>query len=136
MTYDDWLRENLTAEQLIHSAQTGMAGDANGNGVPNGIEFATGSADIAPIQIEIVGPPESSIVRLTLNRNSAVHGATLIVESSTDFTDWTPLATSSGGAAPTGSASISESGGVIRTLQVEVPQAAVPTFYRARMEMP
>ncbi len=136
MTYDDWLCENLTAEQLIHSAQTGLAGDANGNGVPNGIEFATGSADIAPIQIEIVGPPESRIVRLTLNRNSAVHGATLIVESSTDFTDWTPLATSSGGAAPTGSASISESGGVIRTLQVEVPQAAVPTFYRVRMEMP
>ena len=120
-TYDDWMTAHLTPSQLVHPAQADPSGDADGNGVPNGIDFVTGGSSILPVQIEILGPPEARIVRLTLNRNTAARGVTLIIESTTDFITWTPLATSVDGADPTGTASISETGDLIRTLQVEVP---------------
>lgn len=135
MTYNDWLRDNLTASQLIYAAQTDPGGDAKGNGTANAIAFVLGGDDTEPMEIEMIG----TTVRLTMRRNSAARGATLIIESTTDLgnpASWTPLATSIDGAAPTGTATINETGAVIRTLEVEVPAGVVPTFYRARVVMP
>jgi hypothetical protein len=59
----------------------------------------------------------------------------LIVECSTDLVTWVPLATSINGTAPTGSATISESAGTVRTVEVLSPVGAQPTFYRLRVTM-
>jgi cytochrome c peroxidase len=137
-TFPDWLSTHLTPAQQLDPALNGPAHDANGNGVPNAIEFALGSTGLEPISIEIIGAPGTEFVRLTVTRNSLARGATLILESSTNFVDWTPLATSINGTAPTPTAPalVNETGDLLRTFQVDVPRGTVPTFYRVRVDLP
>ncbi len=73
---------------------------------------------------------------MILTRNAAARGVTVIVEASPDLVNWTPLATSVNGGAPTGSASISEGAGTVRAVQVDTPAGTFPTFYRARVTTP
>ena len=61
---------------------------------------------------------------------------TLIVECSEDLTTWVPLATSVNGATPTGTATISEGSGVVRTLTVQHAASPNRSFYRVRAVMP
>jgi len=135
-TYDDWLAANLMPAQLVDPGFTDPQGDANGNGAANLIEFALGNTEISPLHIELTGPPESRVARLTLTRNSAARGVTIIVERTTDFVTWTPIATSLNGDAPTGSASISEGHGVIRPMQVDTPAGGTASFFRVRVVLP
>jgi hypothetical protein len=130
-TFDDWLAANLTPAQLIRAESTDPQGDANGNGLPNLLEFALGSDDIAPLSLQIIG----GTVELTLTRNSAARGVTFIVEQTHDFTTWTPLATSIDGAQPSGTATISEGTENVRVMRVESPAPGLPTFYRVRVLM-
>jgi len=131
-TFGGWLNTHLTPAQQQDPALTGSAGDANRNGVPNLIEFVTGSSTGMPLTFQLNGNPGVGTVTLTLSRNTLARGVTLIVESSEDLLEWTPLATSLNGAAPTGTATISEGTGVVRTLTVVVPSGETRSFYRTR----
>jgi len=131
-TFGGWLNTHLTPAQQQDPALTGSAGDANRNGVPNLIEFVTGSSTGMPLTFQLNGNPGVGTVTFTLSRNTLARGVTLIVESSEDLLEWTPLATSLNGAAPTGTATISEGTGVVRTLTVVVPSGETRSFYRTR----
>lgn len=134
-SYDDWWYATLTPEQQANPLLNGLAHDANGNGVANLMEFALGSDELEPLTLELIGPPENRTAQLTLTRNSLARGHTLIVECTSDFVNWVPLATSINGTAPTGSATINESTGIIRTMEVLSPVGTQPTFYRVRVTM-
>lgn len=127
--YTDWLPAHLTPAQQSNPLLNGPHHDANGNGVPNAVEFATGSATMTPLSLQLIG----SDARLTLMRNSLARGMTLIVECSTNLTTWVPLASSINGSAPTGTATISEGPGILRVMNVTHPAATIPTFYRLRV---
>lgn len=121
-SYAGWSAANLPP------SFNGPEQDANGNGIPNLIEFIAPQ----PLSMQLTG----GTTTLNLTRNSAARGVTLIVECSTDLTTWTPLATSVNGAAPTGSATISEGSGVVRTLTVQHAASPNRSFYRVRALMP
>jgi len=132
-SFDDWRNANLTPAQLSNPALNAPDSDANGNGIANAIEFALGSASMTPLTLQITGPPGNQTAQLTLTRNSLARGMTLIVECTHDLISWTPLATSVNGTTPTGSAAISESPGILRSLTVASPATNLPTFYRVRV---
>jgi cytochrome c peroxidase len=121
-TYGGWSAANLPP------SFNGPEQDANGNGIPNLIEFIAPQ----PLSMQLTG----GTATLNLTRNSAARGVTLIVECSTDLTTWTPLATSVNGATPTGTATISEGNGVVRTLTVQHSASPNGSFYRVRVVMP
>jgi hypothetical protein len=134
-TYDDWWLANLSPEQRANAAINGPHHDANGNGVSNLMEFALGSASLEPLSLNLIGTPGNRSAQLTHTRNSLARGHTLIVECSTDLVTWVPLATSINGTAPAGSATISESAGTVRTVEVLSPVGSQPTFYRLRVTL-
>jgi mono/diheme cytochrome c family protein len=121
-TYSGWSNANLPpAVSAPHQ-------DANGNGIPNLIEFIAPQ----PLSMQLTG----GTATLNLTRNSAARGVTLIVECSDDLTTWVPLATSVNGNAPTGTATITEGSGVVRTLTVQHAASPNRSFYRVRAVMP
>jgi hypothetical protein len=122
-TYGTWSAANLPANPAIN----GPAHDANDNGIPNLIEF------IAPMPLVVQRTGDT--VTLTLSRNSAARGVTLIIECSEDLIHWTPLATSVNGNAPTGPATISEGTGLMRTLTLQHSTLVDRSFYRVRAVM-
>jgi hypothetical protein len=130
-SFDDWRNANLTPAQLANPALNTPDADANGNGIANAIEFALGSDAMSPLTLQIIG----GNAQLTLTRNSLARGMTLIVECTTDFITWLPLATSVNGTTPVGTASISEGAGMVRPVSVTVPTSSLPTFYRLRVMM-
>jgi hypothetical protein len=135
-TFNRWLTDHLSPTQLLDPTLTTATGDANTNGIPNLVEFALGTDAVAPLSIQLIGPPENRTAQITLTRNAAATGITLVIESTTDFLTWTPLSTSVNGAVPTGPATISEGVGAVRAVQVQTPAGTVPTFYRARVVSP
>ncbi len=126
-TFGGWRTANLTPAQQANPALNGPHHDANANGVPNLVEFLTGAA-ASPLTLQIIG----GTAHLTATRNSAARGATLIIECSPDLAMWTPLATSVNGGTPSGPASISETGGTLRTLNVQHAIGDPSLFYRLR----
>lgn len=128
-TFDHWLAAHLTAGQLLQPDLTSPGADPDGNGIPSVMEFALGSDAPAPVSVQI----QDGTVLLTLTRNSAARGVTLIVESSTDLLSWTTLATSVDGAAPSGSVPVTEGSGAVRSVTLEIPANPVQTFFRARV---
>ncbi len=127
-TFDEWLTANLTPLQLVQAPLTAPDADTNGNGIQNLMEFITPQ----PLALELSGG--SAI--LTLNRNSAARGVTLIIEYSEDLLTWTPIATSVNGDPPTGTATIQEAGGTLRTVIIQHASPSNRTFYRARAVRP
>jgi hypothetical protein len=127
-TFDDWLTANLTPMQLVQPHLTAPDGDTNGNGIQNLMEF------IAPQPLSLQLSGGSAII--TLNRNNSARGVTLIVEYSEDLLTWMPLATSVNGEPPTGTATISETGGTLRTMTIQHASPPDRTFYRARAVRP
>jgi Concanavalin A-like lectin/glucanases superfamily/Immunoglobulin domain len=120
-TYGTWSAANLPP------ASAAPDQDANGNGIPNLIEF------IAPQPLAMQLSGGNAILNLT--RNSAARGVTLIVEYGTDLTIWTPLATSINGNTPTGTAIITEGTGIVRPLNVQHAAPPGRAFYRVRAVM-
>lgn len=119
-TFAEWSAANLPVNPLLN----GPTHDANGNGIPNLIEFITPQ----PLALQITG----GTATLSLSRNTLARGVTLIVECSTDLATWVPLATSINGTPPTGTATITEGSGVVRTLTVQHAASPVRSFYRVR----
>lgn len=135
-TFADWLEAHLTPAQQLDSGFNGPGHDADGNGVANAVEFALGSATLTPLALQLSGPSGNQTAHLSLTRNSLARGLTLIVESTTDFVTWTPLATSINGTTPSGPAVIQEGTGVVRSLNILSPAGTIPTFYRLRVLLP
>lgn len=135
-SFDDWRNANLTPAQLANPALNGPEHDANGNGIANAIEFALGSSSITPLSLQLIVPSGNQTAQLTLTRNSLARGLTLIVECTTDFVTWLPLATSINGTTPTGPATISEGSGIVRLLNVGSPATEERAFYRVRVTTP
>lgn len=123
-TYASWSATNLPANPSLN----GPGHDANGNGIPNLIEFIAPQ----PLSMQLTGG--NAILNLT--RNSAARGVTLIIECSDDLAIWLPLATSINGAPPTGPATITEGTGVVRTLTVQHVVGSPRAFYRVRVLAP
>lgn len=121
-SYGAWSTANLPPSSAAPDQ------DANGNGIPNLIEFIAPQ----PLSMQLTGG--NAILNLT--RNSAARGVTLIVECSEDLTIWVPLATSVNGNAPTGPATITEGSGTVRTLTVQHAASPNRSFYRVRAVMP
>lgn len=120
-TYSSWSTTNLPpAFSAPHQ-------DANGNGIPNLIEFITGTSS-APFTFQLIG----NTARITTQRNSAARGVTLIVECSPDLITWTPLATSVNGNPASGPATITEGSGTVRSLTVDSAATGARNFYRLR----
>ncbi|MES2569739.1 MAG: LamG-like jellyroll fold domain-containing protein, partial [Verrucomicrobiota bacterium] len=131
-TFNSWLNTILSPDQLADPALRAPGGDANGNGVPNLIEFATGSNVLQPLTLQLTGEPGNQTAQLTLLRNSAARGVTLTVESTEDFVTWSPLATSVNGGVPSGSATINEGSAIVRLLRIETPANGSRSAYRLR----
>jgi len=132
-TFTDWLSANLTPAQQANPAFTNPGGDANGNGVPNLIEFAIGNAELSPLRVDVTHAPWDWTTLLTLTRNANARGVTIIIESTTDFTTWTPLATSINGTPFISAEAIDENPGMVRDVSMALPMPATPTFYRLRV---
>ncbi|HSH93474.1 MAG TPA: LamG-like jellyroll fold domain-containing protein, partial [Roseimicrobium sp.] len=132
-TFSDWLATNLTPGQQAVPALASPLGDVNSNGVSNIVEFAVGGAVVSPLQVQITNSPWNWTTLLTLNRNSLARGITMVVEGSSDFVNWTPIATSINGTPFAGSATINEGGGTVRPVTIATPMPGVATFYRLRV---
>jgi DNA-binding beta-propeller fold protein YncE len=132
-TYDDWLAANLTASQLVLPSLTDPQGDANADGLSNLLEFVLGGNAAQPLSLQTIGTPQAPQVRLTHLRNAKARGVNLIVEACNNLIDWQPIATSVNGAPPTGTASLSETLGDLRTVTLEIPFTE-PGFFRLRAE--
>ena len=76
-SFAEWSAANLPVNPLLN----GPTHDANGNGIPNLIEFIAPQ----PLSLQITG----GTATLTLSRNTLARGVTLIVECSDDLTTWT-----------------------------------------------
>jgi hypothetical protein len=123
-TYASWSATNLPANPSLN----GPNHDANGNGIPNLIEFIAPQ----PLSMQLTG----GTTTLTLSRNSAARGVTLIIECSDDLVIWVPLATSVNGNAPAGPAMITEGSGTVRTMTIQHAASPNRSFYRVRAVMP
>jgi hypothetical protein len=113
------------------------AADHDNNGVTNLLAYGTGSVGTVPLNVQVSGPGGNRVATVTTQRNSAMTDATYVIESSTNLSQWTALATSVNGAPPTGVATISEGSGVVRQLSVQhAVTGAERIFYRVRLTMP
>ena len=106
------------------------AADSNHDGVPNLIEYLTGTGRIAP------GTAGAALI-LHFPRLAYRADGNLRLEGSADLLQWTPLALSDHGAAMTATApgiSITETGSAAKQTTVTLPGAAAWKFFRLAAE--
>ncbi|MFN0077039.1 MAG: Ig-like domain-containing protein [Prosthecobacter sp.] len=116
-SYAAWLAANRTPVQLANPAFTDPALNLLDYLGTGGLTF---------------NPPAAGSIELHLTRNANARGATLIIEESPDLVAWTPIATSLNGAPPTGTATVSEGSGVLRSVTLNAAAPAPRSFYRVR----
>ncbi len=108
--------------------QAGATYDADGDGVPNLLEFALGRS---PAVVEAAPPLSlalengSLVARFTRLRNAT--GVTLFLQSSTDLVNWTTLTTS-----PT----VESTAGLLDTMRLTLPADAARYFLRLQVTQP
>jgi hypothetical protein len=105
--------------------------DPDQNGVPNLIEYLTGSGKLAPGY-------HAGVATLEFDRLAYRGGAGLRVEASIDFVDWVPIAESvdSGSMTAIGSGvTVQETGDFLKAVTVSLPLPPTPVFYRLRAEL-
>lgn len=132
-TFADWWQTHLTPAQQADPMLNGPAHDADGDGLPNVVEFALAREEGAPLHIELIGPPGNRQARLTFTRNSLARRLTLIVERSPDLLEWEPLATSINGTPFASAVPIQESSDLVRLVELLDPASEEPAFYRVRV---
>jgi len=123
-TYAAW----LTAQGI---ADTDPAADSDHNGVPNLIEYLTGSGAVS-ITHTAAG------TYLEFPRLSYRTGGNLRVEYSSDLVHWSTLATSTNGGTVTsthGIIPVSEAGEALKRVTLSLPSNIAPTFYRLAAEL-
>ena len=88
--YDTWVHRNFTPENRTNALVSGWMADPDGDGVPNGSDFAFVSA---PIQLtsldEIIGQSTNSTISLTFARRTSPQGLNYTLEMTTNLVDWT-----------------------------------------------
>lgn len=107
------------------------AADSNQNGVPNLIEYLTGSGAIHLSR-------SSGETWLEFPRLAYRTGGNLSVESSTDLVHWTTLATTTDGGPVTSAhpqVLVAESGVALKKVTLRLPVGADPGFYRLAAEL-
>lgn len=134
-----WQHQHFTAEELADPAVSGPGQDPDGDQMVNELDFAVdgdpGGGDPAlQLTLSLVPGPGGASPRITLGRNAAARGITLLVEGSDNQTLWTTLARSSNGEAPSGVAFVSETDGPFPLMFLEEPASLRRRFYRARVE--
>jgi hypothetical protein len=96
-TYADWSIQHFTDAQLANAAIGGALGDADGDGVPNLLEFITGndpwSPDASLAAIEPVGT-KAGAYRFQFRERPNLGGITRQFQTSADLNSWS-LATPS-----------------------------------------
>ena len=94
LTFSQWAAWGFSAEELADASRTGPTADFDGDGLPNLIEYLTGTKGRqgetpSPIQWEIApGPGNAKVLRMSFPRITALTGYALQVQSSDDFQTW------------------------------------------------
>ncbi len=94
LSFPQWAAWIFSAAELTEAGRTGAQGDFDGDGLPNLIEFLTGSDARSatlppPLQWDTVaGAAGSQILRMSFPRLTSTAGYTLEVQSSPDLTTW------------------------------------------------
>lgn len=128
-SYHAWMAEHFTAEQLADPTVSGDLADADGDGLPNLIDYVTDGDPFAGSGFTFTRAAGET--QLALRRNPLARGYRLIVEATDDFTLWETLAESVDGTAATGGGFAGESNGV---MTITDPSDDDPRrFYRVRV---
>ena len=94
LTFGQWAAWRFSAEELADPSRTGPTADFDGDGLPNLIEYLTGTnarqgETPSPIQWEIApGPGNGKVLRMSFPRLTALTGYALQVQSSGDLQTW------------------------------------------------
>jgi YVTN family beta-propeller protein len=124
--YDDWV-----ASGNLPAGQHGLAKDADGDGIPNLLEFAYGSN---PLTNSIEDQPSFHLNpggvtgRFTYHRSKTAAGLTIEVVQSQDLTNWSVLNSSPGNIQVTDF-------GAYEELRHTVPLTQQQSFYRLRVSL-
>ena len=135
-SYETWLGQVLSSERLLDPAWTAPLADPLASGMPNLLHYLMGAYPAT--MPAIVGVPnEAGMVepRFLVTRNPQARGWRLLVETTTNFAAWQPVAWSDQGSQPTGLGLESELPGPIPTMIVGPDPAeagAEKRFYRVR----
>jgi mono/diheme cytochrome c family protein len=133
LSYHSWMAAHFNPQQLADPAISGDHADADGDGLPNLLDYLTDGDPLTPAPAgpglhftrTLVGETQ-----LTLPRNPQARGYRLIVEAADELTTWETLAESINGAAPSGPGFTSETNSQIN---IADPDDHEPRrFYRAR----
>lgn len=117
--------------------------DPDGDGINNLFEYLYGSdpsdhSDAPHSELKWVTQGNGDAeLHFVVHRNLAATGWRLVIETTTDLTNWETLATALGNAAATGAGLVSESGGIPNLLEVRPLDSSSPTqtrHFRARAE--
>lgn len=98
--FDNWLQE-LFGRNFANPALTGTNQDPDGDGIPNLVEFALGGNPIARTQNLFSTSASTGRFGAELKPNALASDVVLLVEASTDLSQWTAVGRSSGGGAVT-----------------------------------
>ncbi len=117
--------------------------DTDGDGIVDGIEYAWGFAPRIPdensagFSVDDSGLAQGNPVIITFRRDPLATDLVYRAQVTSDLVDWTTLATSAAGAAPTGPGFVSEAvaDSPFRTVTVQddVPQGTGRRFYRLQV---
>jgi glucose/arabinose dehydrogenase len=106
---EQWLQAYFFVGQFVDDFA-----DNDGDGFSNAIEYAAAASPIAaapatpPIQISAVNAGANTTFTITFRRDPRATDLTYRLQTSSDLTNWTTVVQSIGGAAPTGTALISD----------------------------
>ena len=87
LTFSEWRQARLSR---LPTALAEAGADADGDGLPNLMEFATGSDPLASSLSPLLVVQESGILTLRWSRSPSASGVALVLERSNDLTQWTP----------------------------------------------
>jgi hypothetical protein len=132
-----WQSQWFTEEELADPTVSGPDQDPDGDQMGNLLDFAVdgnpmGGDAALRLSLSFVRDNRGERVRITLGRNAAARGITLLAEGSDDNASWTTLASSINGEPAAGTALVSETTGPFPLMIMEEPSFIRRRFYRAR----
>lgn len=137
LTFVQWLGQHLAPQELADPSLTTPDGHAwAGNPLPNILHYMLGGAPATPPAITPVDDGAGGTeLRYLVPRNPTASGWQLIIETSTNLSSWTTVATSQEGAFPTGAGVEGEIPGDTPTMVIGPGEPdGVTRFYRTTAE--